>query len=213
MGYLYTNFVFYPMKIIYALSWRLRLKLSFHAIQIPNTNLKYIPIPKNASSSMLSTLGGKIYPNHRIDCDFHLQFWHDYRNYYLTWNNKFVAIVRYPTTRFISGYQNRIREKNIDSIHHLFPNNTPCIYFFAENIKLFIRQSKDIRHHFRPQSDFIPKDALIIKLEETDPIAYFFGEHQTKKNVSTSSPDTTYDIERIEKILKKIYYNDFSYYQ
>lgn len=201
------------MKVFYAISWRLGLNVVFHAIQLPNSNLKYVPIPKNASSSMLSVLVEQLYPDQKENIEPHSFFWDDFRNYHFCWNNKFCAVVRHPTSRFISGFQNRVIDKNVDDIYHLFPSSVPCIYFFADNISLFRRHSKDIRHHFRPQSIQIPPKAVIYRLEEIDPVFHFFGKQETKRNVSKTHVTSGYDIDRIGESIRSFYLKDFMFYE
>lgn len=60
------------------------------------------------------------------------------------------CVVRDPVERFISGYSNRI-------LHH---KDIPFVEFdyFVKNFYNFFHKSPKIRHHFRPQIDFIGKD-------------------------------------------------------
>lgn len=164
------------LKLYYRFSCR-RLGLSgyqVHQIYLPEQELIYIPIPKNACTSIKHALH-EIEFGKRFDAD--LSEFSDYRehhDYYKKRPDAFTsvsdlkeqtsatrfALVREPVKRLISCYRNRVVDlgdlkasrKKLDRLG-LPPE--PDINDFILNVEHYRSANKSIEHHSRLQSEFL----------------------------------------------------------
>jgi hypothetical protein len=145
-----------------------------HQIYLPKQNLIYIPIPKNACTSIKHAL-------HEIEFgkrfDSSLPEFSDYRehhDYYKKRRDAFTsitklrkhnectrfALIRDPVRRLISCYRNRVVDlgdlnKSEKAIIREGLPLKPDLNTFVLNLEAYRRLNKSIRHHSRPQGHFL----------------------------------------------------------
>lgn len=164
------------MKLYYRFSCR-RLGLSgyqVHQIYLPEQGLIYIPIPKNACTSIKHAL-------HEIEFgtrfDANLPEFYDYRehhDYYKKRPDAFTsisalreqtnvtrfALVRDPVKRLLSCYRNRVVDlgdlrSSRKILEQLKLPAEPDINTFIMHIEEYRRVNKSIEHHSRLQREFL----------------------------------------------------------
>lgn len=145
-----------------------------HQIYLPEQKLIYIPIPKNACTSIKHALH-EIEFGKRFNAD--LPEFSDYRehhDYYLKRRNAFTsvntlrertdcmrfALVRDPVKRLISCYRNRVVDLgDLDSSRANLKRYglpvDPDLNTFALNLDTYRKANKSIEHHARPQAEFL----------------------------------------------------------
>lgn len=154
---------------------RLGLKsYQIHQIHLPEYKLIYIPIPKNACTSIKHALHeiefGKQF-NAKFD-DYRL--YQDHHDYYIKRSGAFTGknnlekmkshirftVVREPVKRLLSCYRNRVvdlgdldRNRTALRLHGL--SAEPDLNTFAMNLDRYRKISSKIEHHSRPQSAFL----------------------------------------------------------
>ena len=128
--------------------------------------LIYWPIPKNACTSFKWAFyklehGHTNFPKHGDG--IHAQF-RAYPNggkwpFFTAWRCFSFIVVRDPIERFVSAYRNRVLHHRALSQTSLDPNlQQACIddiNFFIENFEAVSESSREVLHHFRPQTDFV----------------------------------------------------------
>jgi hypothetical protein len=173
-----------------------------------NQKIAYIPIPKNASTSLRRMLSGS---------NFTLGNLHsfDYKEY------ETFTIIRDPLTRFVSGY--------IESNKRRYPYIQSLPYFnMPESSKRIINALKQISpkfldEHLKPQSDFlrtfkIKKFILFEKLSEGfsiyegEPWFKPFG-HAIATPANKLINIRIYITPAIVAMIKKVYEKDFKLYE
>ena len=151
-----------------------------HLIHLEDSSLAYLEIPKNASTSVKSEFlricDPDVYdvlksePTFRYHQYFGRQpkFWLSSREVKQFPGYKFT-IIRDPIERFYSAFSNRIAGKK----EHLSTRRSkailrkaglsfePSINEFAESFEIYASVNAQVRHHFRPQSDFIIDRSLV----------------------------------------------------
>ena len=190
-------------KKITALSNNLRLGFCFacrkvgipgfaiHRIHLERFGLCYIPIPKNACSSIKHALY-EIEFDRPFDYAYHGEWGYaDIHDYYKKRPGAFTsaenlrqktgqeifAVIRDPVKRLISCYRNRVvdlkdLEKSRIVLEHDGLPVEPDINTFILNLEHYRSRNKIIEHHSRPQSDFLD-DSLdyldcIFRISELD---------------------------------------------
>ncbi|PAU93043.1 hypothetical protein CK503_14075 [Aliifodinibius salipaludis] len=145
-----------------------------HQIYLPEQKLIYIPIPKNACTSIKHALH-EIEFDKRFDTD--LPEFSDYRehhDYYLKRTDAFTsvntlrertdclrfALVRDPVKRLISCYRNRVvdlgdLESSETNLKRYGLPIIPDLNTFAMNLDTYRKVNKSIEHHARPQTEFL----------------------------------------------------------
>lgn len=145
-----------------------------HQICLQDKKLIYIPIPKNACTSIKQALHqiefGLVYDTTQLA---HLPYYgmHDYYNkrpdaftstdrIELASDFTRFAVVRDPVERLISCYRNRVVDledlkENESSLKKVGLNAMPDINTFVLNLKEYRKANKNIEHHSRPQSAFL----------------------------------------------------------
>lgn len=158
-----------------------------HQISLPKKNLIYIPIPKNACSSLKHALyylgNGKDYdyPEHR---EWGYQNIHDFyskqdgaftsiKELKKQENSFRFAVVRDPVHRFLSCYRNRILDLgdlkySKKKLRDFDLTASPDLNTFVKKLGLYRKLSKSIRHHTDPQSAFL--GGTVAYLDEVYPI-------------------------------------------
>lgn len=145
-----------------------------HQIYLPEQKLIYIPIPKNACTSIKHALH-EIEFGKRFNAD--LPEFSDYRehhDYYKKRAHAFTsvealkkrtdvlrfALVRDPVKRLISCYRNRVvdlgdLELSRSTLEQMELSVEPDLNTFVLNLSAYRRANKKIEHHSRPQSRFL----------------------------------------------------------
>lgn len=144
-----------------------------HQIYLKNVNLIYIPIPKNACTSLKHAMHYLEYgepfdlSNYRV---YGYQSLHDFYNKQneaftsveaLTKQNAFCfTVIRDPVDRFLSCYGNRVvklgdLQKNRRELEQSGLSTDPDLDTFAQNLIEYRRIHPGIRHHTEPQSNFL----------------------------------------------------------
>jgi CRISPR/Cas system-associated exonuclease Cas4 (RecB family) len=145
-----------------------------HQIYLPKQEVIYIPIKKNASTSVEQAL-------HEIEygCLFNTDLpeyggYDGIHEYYQLRPHAFTsvnvlkkqtkltrfAIIREPINRLISCYHNRVVDegrlaKNRKALQRINLPAEPDLNTFVINLKKYRKMNKNIEHHSRPQSDFL----------------------------------------------------------
>ncbi|SMO66824.1 sulfotransferase family 2 domain-containing protein [Fodinibius sediminis] len=161
---LYSRYAFRKM------GWR---AYQIHQIYLPEQKLIYIPIPKNACTSIKHALH-EIEFDKRFDSD--LPEFSDYRehhDYYKKRSHAFTsvkalrkadafrfALVRDPVRRLLSCYRNRVVDlKDLHASRRALERMQlpvePDLNTFVLNLEHYRQASKSIDHHSRPQSQFL----------------------------------------------------------
>lgn len=163
-------------RLLYRLAAR-RIGLAgyeVHQIVLKNIDLIYIPIPKNACTSLKHAMH---YLEYQKPYDFSTYHEYGYQNlhdFYNKQKNAFTsveslkkksdafrfAIVREPVDRFLSCYGNRVLE--LGDLHESktefdkmgLPVD-PGLDAFVQHLEQYRSVNSSIRHHTRPQSDFL----------------------------------------------------------
>lgn len=145
-----------------------------HQISLPELKLIYIPIPKNACTSVKQAL-------HQIE--FGREFdrirpindpYGDVHDYYKKRADAFTSvqhlhelsdhtcftIIRDPLERMISCYRNRVVDledlkQSTDALKKMKLPVKPDLNCFVLNLKKYRQASKNIEHHSRPQASFL----------------------------------------------------------
>lgn len=145
-----------------------------HQICLNEYKLIYIPIPKNACTSIKQALHaiefGQIFDANR-PINYSYKDIHDYyikRSDAFTSANKLktasgftrFAIVRDPVERVISCYRNRVidlgdLQSDLDALNRMNLPAEPDLNTFILNLTKYRKASKSIEHHSRPQSAFL----------------------------------------------------------
>ncbi len=145
-------------------------KHEIHRLYLPKQELIYIPIPKNACTSIKHALyeiehrQSFDYPKHKI------LGYRDIHDYYHKQAFSFAAVsdllndtsftkfavIRDPVKRLISCYRNRVVDlKDLESGKLGGLTGNPDINFFILNLKKYQKENKIIEHHSRPQHNFL----------------------------------------------------------
>lgn len=160
-----------------------------HQICLPDKQLAYIPIPKNACSSIKHALY-EIEFDREFDYDFHEEWgYRDIHDYYKKRPHSFTspghlqqsnatvfAVIRDPVKRLISCYRNRVvdlrdlEESRIILEHKGLPVE-PNINTFFINLRAYRKANKIIEHHSRWQSTFL--GGTLSYLDKVFPISDF----------------------------------------
>jgi len=145
-----------------------------HQIYLPEQNLIYIPIPKNACTSIMHALHeiefGIAYDHHA----HREKGYRDIHDYYQKRKHSFTgvdelkkregirtfAVIRDPVKRLISCYRNRVvdlkdLEKSKAALRQRKLPLEPDIDTFVLNLKEYQQVNKIIEHHSRPQASFL----------------------------------------------------------
>ncbi|MFO7798651.1 MAG: sulfotransferase family 2 domain-containing protein [Rhodohalobacter sp.] len=192
-----------------------------HQICLQDEKLIYIPIPKNACTSIKQGL-------HQIEfgCIFDTNQpvnkpYVDVHDYYkkrsdafsstdaLESSTEFIrfAIVRDPVKRLISCYRNRVIDleelkKNESSLQKLGLDAMPDINTFVLNLKEYRRVSKSIEHHSRPQASFFGNNLnyldKIFPFDEIDQLHQFLKTYRPGlKFLKRKSGGTSFSVEEL----------------
>lgn len=145
-----------------------------HQVVLRKPDLIYIPIPKNACSSIKHALY-QIEFGKDFDYEFHREW--GYQNIHDFYNKRAdaftslkkvkqrddlfrFAVVRDPVERFLSCYGNRVLEledlkKDETKLEKLGLPVKPDLQTFIHNLDLYRKINVSIRHHTNSQSDFL----------------------------------------------------------
>ncbi|MEX0906077.1 MAG: sulfotransferase family 2 domain-containing protein [Balneolaceae bacterium] len=144
-----------------------------HQICLPDYKLLYIPVPKNACTSIKQALHyiefGRLFDTSR---DVHAAYT-DIHDYYKKQPEAFTsindlkevknlvrfAVVRDPLERLISCYRNRVVQlgdlhADAGTLEKINLPAEPDLNTFILNLRKYRKASKSIEHHSRPQSSF-----------------------------------------------------------
>lgn len=167
-----------------------------HKLDLPEQELIYIPIPKNACTSTKQVLHrmefGREFDTHRSVNDPYVDI-HDYykkragaftgveKLSFATDYTRF-AILRDPVERLISCYRNRVIDladlkQNPNSLQKYKLSDEPDLNTFVLNLKKYRKANKSIEHHSRPQSAFVGGTLSyfdsVFKIEDLDDLQLF----------------------------------------
>lgn len=183
-----------------------------HSIPIPDANCDYLPIPKNACSTVKNAIYQKKY-GIVYKGDIH-EYWDSYYSYFKIrrkgQRRNTVAILRDPVDRFWSGYQDLIvkRQWAIDC----FPDRQPDLNFFLNHFEIFMKRS-GIKSHFSSQYSYINETTKIYRIDQ---IGEFFQRYELpsslKENTSSPSKDRTIMKDEVEIFVTKRYASDVEIY-
>lgn len=170
------NSFFDTIKLYYRFACR-RLGVSgyeVHQIYLPEQELLYIPIPKNACTSIKHAMyeiefgkrfSSELKEKHGYD---------DHHDYYKKRPGAFTGVaelkmmeqvtrftvVRDPVERLISCYRNRVLDlgdlrSSVFILNHMNLSPKPDINTFILNLEGYRKANKSIEHHSRPQHEFL----------------------------------------------------------
>lgn len=145
-----------------------------HQVKLPEKKLVYIPIPKNACSTIKHALY-EIEFNREFDYQQHQKWgYRDIHDYYnkrpdaftgvnkLKNNGKSIVftVIRDPVKRLISCFRNRVVDlKNLEKSKLLLKHKglpiDPDLNTFIMNLREYRKVNKIIEHHSRPQYQFL----------------------------------------------------------
>lgn len=185
-----------------------------HQIHLPKERLIYIPIPKNACSSVKHFLY-EIEFDQDFDYERHREWgYRDIHDYYNKRSNSFTgvkklnkrkdetifAIVRDPVKRLISCYRNRVvvledLQTSKVVLEHMELPVEPDLNTFVMNLKDYRRANNIIEHHSRPQHEFLG-DTLdyldrifpITKIDELENMLRKFKEDAELRSEKSGGP-------------------------
>jgi len=158
-----------------------------HQIYLPKERLTYIPIPKNACSTIKHALY-EIEFGQRFDYDYHEEWgFRDIHDYYQKrpdaftginqlqhTESKIFAVVRDPLKRLISCYRNRVvdlgdLEASKPLLRQLDLPLEPDLNTFVMRLEEYREANTVIEHHSRPQHRFLGN--TLSYFDEVYPIA------------------------------------------
>lgn len=188
-----------------------------HQIYLPQKKLLYIPIPKNACTTIKHALheiefGQQFTPEKRERLSMV-----DIHDFYLKRSGAFTgvsrlrrtnatcfAVVRDPVQRLISCYRNRVVDLgDLSESQHVLQkmglSADPDLNTFVLNLKGYRKANKSIEHHARPQSEFLSGtlDYLdhIFPIEQMDELKSMLKEYGWEYRMrSVKSGGTSFDI-------------------
>lgn len=183
-----------------------------HLIPIPDTNYYYLPIEKNACSTVKSAIYlkkyGRVYKG-----DIH-EYWDSYRSHFKINRNierrKTVAIIRNPVDRFWSGYQDLVAKRQwaVDC----FPNRQPDLVFFLDHFDLFMKH-RGLKLHFSSQSVYINRTTKKFRFEKIEEFfRYYELRSDLNENISPPSKDREFMRDVVETFVSKRYAKDVELY-
>ncbi len=172
-----------------------------HQICLQEKRLIYIPIPKNACTTIKQALHqvefGRVFATERSINDPYV----DVHDYYKKRRDAFTgikkldeksgftrfAIIRDPVERLISCYRNRVLDlgdlkSDADSLKRMNLPANPDLETFVLNLKRYRQVSKSIEHHSRPQSLFL--GGTLEYLDHVYPIERVFELHDLLRTFS-----------------------------
>lgn len=179
-----------------------------HVIGPRDAKLAYIPIPKNACTSIKTALFDAFSPSrntllHEWERNHVHRFFHRRPDAWMTVDNlrdfkgfRFT-VLRHPFDRFLSTYRNRIlkfRDIEVDPLSRMQARLrgleiSPSLDQFARRLAAYAAINGSISHHTRPQSHFV-KDRNIIDQ------AYTVGELDRLVHDVSERAGVTLQIER-----------------
>lgn len=173
-----------------------------HQIELNNEPLIYIPIPKNACSTIKHAL-------YEIEYDKEFDYdragergYHDIHDYYKKRKHAFVGleslrnknatiftVIREPVQRLISCYRNRVvdlkdLEKNKPELYKRNLPLEPDLNTFVLRLEEYRVANKSIEHHSRPQHTFL--DTSVGYIDEIFPLSRM---NELKKMLKEIKPD------------------------
>ncbi len=145
-----------------------------HQIYLPDQKLLYIPIPKNACTSVKHAMYEIEFGN-RFSSEFKEKYgYEDHHDYYKKRPGAFTGVsklkmlghvtrftvVRDPVERLISCYRNRVLdlgdlESSTFTLNRMNLPAEPDINTFMLNLEGYRKANKSIEHHSRPQHEFL----------------------------------------------------------
>ena len=144
-----------------------------HVIELKDKQLIYIPIPKNACSTIKHALY-EIEYGKEFDYDWANEWgYEDIHDYYKKRNHAFMGkntldsnpktiftVIRDPVKRLISCYRNRVvdlrdLEKSKPALHQRGLPLEPDLNTFVLRLEEYRQANKIIEHHSRPQYEFL----------------------------------------------------------
>ncbi|MEX2435867.1 MAG: sulfotransferase family 2 domain-containing protein [Balneolaceae bacterium] len=172
-----------------------------HQLCLPEHKLIYIPIPKNACTSIKQAFHmiefGRTFDTNLPVNDPYVDI-HDYYKKHsgaFTSLNKLksqseftrFAIVRDPVERLISCYRNRVVDQgdlqaDLSALKKMKLSAEPDLSTFVVNLKEYQMASKSIEHHSRPQSAFL--GGSIKYLDHIFPIERMDDLHEMLRKIS-----------------------------
>lgn len=158
-----------------------------HQICLPKQGVIYIPIPKNACTSIMHALYEIEFEEQYNHRDHRKQGYRDIHDYYQKRRHSFTgteklkgrenattfAIIRDPVKRLISCYRNRVVDlKDLESTARELERRglplEPDINTFVLNLAEYQKANKIIEHHSRSQGQFL--DGSLDYLDRVYPI-------------------------------------------
>lgn len=149
-------------------------RFQIHQIYLPKHKLIYIPIPKNACTSIKQALH-EIEFGKPFDASlYEFRMYDEIHDYYLKRPHAFtgkkeletrtgylrVTVVRDPVKRLLSCYRNRVIDsgdlmESSTALHRKGLSAEPDLNTFVMNLEQYRKISSKIEHHSRSQSSFL----------------------------------------------------------
>lgn len=149
-------------------------RYQIHQIYLQNINLIYIPIPKNACTSLKHEMH---FLEYEEPYDSSIKQKYGYQNLHDFYNKRDdvftsvrslekssdafrFAVVWDPVDRFLSCYGNRVLDlkdlhENKTELGKMNLPTEPNLNTFVEHLEEYRKVNSSIRHHTQPQSDFL----------------------------------------------------------
>lgn len=188
-----------------------------HAIEVPGKDLIYIPIPKNACSTIKHAL-------YEIEFDKPFNYpmheawgYQDIHDYYKKRRNAFTSakklaessatvftVIRDPVKRLISCYRNRVvdlkdLEKTRETLIKMELSPEPDLNAFVDKLEAYRQANKSIEHHSRSQHQFLQNTLeyvdTIFSISELDQLKDFLAGYKSDLELrSEKSGGTSFEL-------------------
>ena len=183
----------------------------FCAIALPTPNCYFVPIEKNACTTIKSNIFFAL-NNREYVGDIH-RYWDSRADCFHFWwvSLETFALVRDPLTRFISGYRDLVLHRNEGRA--LFPNQEPDVEYFLANFNSFL-QIPMFKSHFQMQAEYLRPNTKLYRFNEIKKFQNDFGLRiSNPSNVSKKVEIKTNEMKLIKSFIEKKYKKDINIFE